>query len=180
MARVAIKLTPKHTGGYSARKRIPTDVLAEYSRQFSKSAEERFTTGPDVSLATAKVQAHEWLAEIESRIASIRAARRGGGRALTSKQALALAGEWYVWFVRRHEEAPGTAGHWQARWLALLDDLEELAPPAVQACRPRAFDARLEQRHGSRFVNIRAHSRRRQHHGPHNSQSAPANWLQGR
>jgi hypothetical protein len=107
MARVAIKLTPKHTGGYSARKRIPADVSAEYSRQFSKSAEERFTTGPDVSHATAKTQIHEWLAEIESRIASIRAARRGGGRALTKKQALALAGEWYVWFVKRHEDAPG-------------------------------------------------------------------------
>ena len=133
MPRVVINLKPKHNGGYSHRKRIPVDVRDEYARQFGKRSEEWFTTSTDVSLPAAKTRYLEWAAEIQSRFASIRAARKGGGRALTKKQALGLAGEWYVWFVKRHEDAPGTPEHWQARWLALLDDLEEPAPPAVQA-----------------------------------------------
>lgn len=133
MPRVVTKLTPKQTGGYSARKRIPADVREEYSRQFDKSSEEWFTTANDVSFATAKTLFHEWSAEIGSRFASIRAMRKGGGLALTRKQALALAGKWYGWFVKRHEDAPGDPARWWSRWSGLLDDLEELAPTAVRA-----------------------------------------------
>ena len=31
---------------------------------------------------------------------------------MTHRQAHALAGEWYVWFVRRHEDEPGTEEQW--------------------------------------------------------------------
>ncbi|MGA8698261.1 MAG: helicase associated domain-containing protein, partial [Xanthobacteraceae bacterium] len=40
-------------------------------------------------------------------------ARRGEGQSLTQRQALALAGEWYNWYVARHEENPGTLEHWR-------------------------------------------------------------------
>ena len=52
-------------------------------------------------------------AEIETRIATLRARRNGEGQPLTRLNAIALAGRWYSWFVRQHEAAPGQAKHWR-------------------------------------------------------------------
>ena len=127
---VALKLSPKRSGGFTARKRIPKDVRAEYSRLYGKSSEEWFTVGP-IPAGDARIKAHEWSAEIEMRIANIRAATTGSGHSLSRREALALAGEWYTWFVARYEDEPGDPQRWKAAWLNLLDDLEELAPKAV-------------------------------------------------
>jgi integrase len=132
MPRVAIKLTPKPTGGFSARKRIPQDVRVEYERLYNISSEEWFSSGP-VTAAEARRTTQEWSAGIETRIANIRAERRGVGLSLSRTQAAALAGEWYSWFVQRHEEAPGDPERWAARWLGVLEDLDDLAPAAVRA-----------------------------------------------
>src|SRR5262245_10257230 len=132
MPRVALKLSPKRSGGFTARKRIPSDVCAEYSRLYGKSSEEWFTVGP-VPAGDARSKAHEWSAEIEMRIANIRAARTGNGQSLSHKEARGLTGEWYSWFVARHEDEPGDQQLWRARWLSFLDDLEECAPEAVLA-----------------------------------------------
>jgi integrase len=72
----------------------------------------------------ARAQHREWLSEIESRIANIRAEKKGEGRLLTSKDARALAGEWYRWFTERHLERALSAGHW--------DDLLERVGDAVR------------------------------------------------
>ncbi len=132
MPRVAIKLTPKQTGGFSARKRIPQDVRAEYERLYTISSEEWFSSGP-ATAAEARRKAQEWSAGIETRIANIRAERRGIGLSLSRTQAAALAGEWYKWFILRHEEEPGDPERWVSRWLGLLDDLGDLAPASVRA-----------------------------------------------
>ena len=132
MPRVALKLTPKASGGFYARKRIPEDVRDEYARQYGKSAEERLSIKP-TDASSARREAQEWGAEIDTRFDNIRAARTGSGQPLSRKQALALAGEWYRWFVARYEEAPGDPRQWEGRWLSLLDELEELAPSAVRA-----------------------------------------------
>ena len=68
---------------------------------------------------------------VESRIEAIRAAKRGEGQSLTQRQALALAGEWYVWYVARHEENPGPVEHWRSMWDALIFHMEEHAPDWV-------------------------------------------------
>jgi hypothetical protein len=73
MPHVALKLSPKQSGGFTARKRIPKDVRAEYSRLYGKSSEEWFTVG-SIPAGDARREAHEWCAEIEMRIANIRAA----------------------------------------------------------------------------------------------------------
>ena len=44
----------------------------------------------------------DWETEVEARIEAIRAERTGQGVSLTARQARALAGEWYEWFVARH------------------------------------------------------------------------------
>ena len=131
MPRVAaLKLTPKANGGWSARKRIPADVAAEYERQYGKSSEEWFSCAP-MRAGDAGRKAAEWRIEIETRIANIRAARTGVGRTLSRQEALALAGDWYRWFVGRHEADAGDPRGWEAHWLNYWDDLEELAPKSV-------------------------------------------------
>src|SRR5262249_61231947 len=65
----------------------------------------------------------------KGQIAAIRAAKRGEGQSLTQRQALALAGEWYVWYVARHEENPGPIEHWRGVLGVLYDPLQEPAPP---------------------------------------------------
>jgi hypothetical protein len=64
-------------------------------------------------------------------MSAIRAAHRGEGQSLTQRQALALAGEWYNWYVARHEENPGPIEHWRSMWDALIFHLEEHAPDWV-------------------------------------------------
>src|SRR5262249_4415877 len=62
---------------------------------------------------------------------TIRAAQKGEGQSLTQRQAFALAGEWYAWYVGRHEENPGTPKKWNDLWVALIDRLEDHAPDHV-------------------------------------------------
>ncbi len=94
MARVATKLSPTKSGGFSARKRIPADVQAEYERLYGLRCEERFNSG-HVGVILARQKHREWLTTIEGRIATIRAERSGEGRPLTPQQARGLAGDWY-------------------------------------------------------------------------------------
>jgi integrase len=100
MPRVATKLAPAHKGGFIARKVIPSDVRDEYAKLYGPRTEERLNTGP-LPLSLARARHRDWSSEIEARIANIRAARKGEGRALTPKEARALAGEWYHWFTAR-------------------------------------------------------------------------------
>jgi hypothetical protein len=113
MARVETQLRPTKRGGWTARKKIPADVRAEYKRLYSISSEEWFNSGVvPLTLATAK--AREWLTEIETRITNIRAGRNGGGQELTPMKARALAGELYFWFRDRYLARNRTVGHWEA------------------------------------------------------------------
>ena len=105
-------LKQSKSGAYSARKGIPKDVRAEYQRLFGPGWEAKFSRPPATPRAEAKKQYGEWLADVESRIQTIRAAMHGEGQSLTQRQAFALAGEWYVWYVGLHEENPGTPGKW--------------------------------------------------------------------
>jgi hypothetical protein len=55
----------------------------------------------------------EWEAEIETRIATLRAKKNGEGQPLTRLNAIALAGRWYTWFLGQHESDPRPAKRWQ-------------------------------------------------------------------
>jgi integrase len=113
------------------RKAIPKDVRAEYQRLYGQRWEAKLTLPAGMKPQEAKVRVSEFMADVESRIAAIRAAQRGEGQSLTQRQAFALAGEWYSWYVARHEENPGTVEHWQVMWDALIFHLEEHAPDWV-------------------------------------------------
>jgi integrase len=128
------------SGSYFARKGIPKDVRAEYKRRYRAGWEAKFFLPAKTPLPEAKARHQEWLAEVETQIAALRAAARGGGQSLSQRQAYALAGEWYLWFVSRHEENPGTPEHWQIAWDNLISLIEEGIPYWAQGETYRHLD----------------------------------------
>jgi hypothetical protein len=74
----------------------------------------------------------EWVAEFYRRIEAIRAAKRGDGIDLNRKDALALAGEWYSWFVELHEDKPGKPEEWEAEQWSIIDAMLLHAPEYVR------------------------------------------------
>jgi hypothetical protein len=125
---------PRRTksGADVVRQIIPTDVREEYQRLYGKAWKERWRAKPGTPLAEQKRQCAEWLAEIARRIGAIRAAQRGEGIDLSRKDALGLAGEWYSWFVSRHEDDPGKPELWDAEQWRILDAMLLHAPEHVQ------------------------------------------------
>ena len=125
--------TPRRSrsGSITARKVIPKDVRAEYKHLYGVSSEAKLSVPAGTPAHEAKILVSDFLAEVETRIATIRAAQRGEGQSLSQRQAFALAGEWYVWYVGRHEENPGTAEHWHTMWDVLILELESHASPEV-------------------------------------------------
>jgi integrase len=111
------------------RKGIPKDVRGDYEKLYGQRWEAKLTL--PAGTKDAKVRISEFTSEVESRIATIRAAKRGEGQPLTQRQAFALAGEWYIWFIAQHEENPGTAEHWGMMWEVLIARLEDHAPDWV-------------------------------------------------
>lgn len=156
MPRVATKLTSTKNGGFTARKRIPEDVQDAYADLYGARWEARLTL--DAMPATlARARHREWLTEIESRIRNLRAETNGEGRSLTPKEARALSGEWYRWYLEKHQVRPQSAEHWEfvrdqineALADAVgpyrdhkqeIDDVWEVVPEARQAVRPMLAD----------------------------------------
>jgi integrase len=108
-----VALTRNKSGEYIARKGIPKDVRQAYAKLFGVGWEVRLTLPAHLNESTAKAKHGEWLAEIETRIETLRATANGKGQPLTQQQAHALAGRWYHWFTRQYEANPGTPKHWR-------------------------------------------------------------------
>jgi integrase len=128
-----VKLRQDNKGNYSARKRLPDDVREEYGRLYGAHHEAKFSAPSSVGSEVARQRFHEWDADVTSRIAAIRAAQRGEGIELNHKDAVALAGEWYNWFVSQHEANPGKPEHWDVGLDLIIDKLLDYAPDEVRA-----------------------------------------------
>lgn len=100
-------------GRWFARKGIPEDVRVEYQRLYGVKREAHLKLPADTPWHEAKTRKAEWEAEVETRIATLRAQRNGQGQPLTKLNAIALAGRWYNWFVKQHEDDPGPAKRWR-------------------------------------------------------------------
>ncbi len=109
----------RKTGDWVARKGIPADVRVEYQRLYGQRWETLFRAKAGTPQSEARRQFTDRLADTEGRIAVLRAAGQGEGRALTRREAHALAGEWYKWFVGRFEDQPGDEQGWSVA-LAVL------------------------------------------------------------
>jgi hypothetical protein len=97
-----VALRQDKNGNFVARKRLPSDVSEEYGRRYGQRVEAKFFTPAKQGAACAKRLFRDWETEVDARIAAICAERTGEGLALTPRQARALAGEWYAWFIARH------------------------------------------------------------------------------
>lgn len=100
-------------GDWLSRKAIPEDIRDAYRLGHGVSREERFRRPGSLPQARAVAELRDWDAMVSGRIDALRAQREGRGRDLTQREAHALAGQWYLWFVARHEEEPGPASQWE-------------------------------------------------------------------
>ncbi|WP_072817396.1 hypothetical protein [Bradyrhizobium erythrophlei] len=99
---------------YSSRKAIPVEVLEAYRHTYGlKGWEERLTLPSGLPRYEAIRRHKEWLVEIETRIAKLRAAAKGEAQPLTRTEALALAGRWYAWFIEHHQKDLRLPSHWR-------------------------------------------------------------------
>ena len=106
-------LTRAPNGDWFARRMIPPDVRGAYKATFGVSQEARFRSPAGTREGQAKQEFRDWDAEVSSRIERLRAEARGEGLStLTHRQAHALAGQWYGWFVGQYEEEPGDPEQW--------------------------------------------------------------------
>ena len=103
---------------------MPLDVRDEYAKLYGPRTEERLKTGP-MQNVLARAKHREWSSEIEARFANIRAEREGKGSTLTPKEARALAGEWYEWFIGRMATNNWSAEVWgDYQWFVRLENME--------------------------------------------------------
>ena len=115
------------SGAFKARKSIPKDVRDEYQALYGVRWEELFHAPAGCSSQQAKVLRSEWEGRIDSRIKALRAKQRGEGHDLTQRDARALAGEWYRWFISQYEESPGRPRDWEGLCWDFEDDVQEAA-----------------------------------------------------
>ena len=113
MALRMVSLSRAADGRWFARKGIPEDVREEHARLYGYRREAQLKLPADTPRHEAKTRLAEWEAEIETRIATLRAKKNGEGQPLTKLNAIALAGRWYKWFVKRPEADPGPPKRWE-------------------------------------------------------------------
>jgi hypothetical protein len=113
MAVRMVALNQLKNGQFLSRKVIPVDVRDAYARLFGVRREAQLRQSADTPRQAAKTRHAEWTAEIETRIATLRAEARGEGQPLTKLNAIALAGRWYNWFVGQYEDDPGPQRRWR-------------------------------------------------------------------
>jgi integrase len=119
----------KKSGKWFARKGIPKDVRAAYHALYRRGHEELFSAPASESFTRAKALKGAWEAEIENRIAALRAGAQGQSRDLTQVQAQALAGRWYQWWVGLHlENDLGDPFDWAQRIELLADEAVDATP----------------------------------------------------
>ncbi len=100
-----------------------------HARHYAVSWEEKLNIPAGTSLHEAKARCGEWIADIENRIATLRAAANGEGQPLTKHNAHALAGRWYSWFLAQHESDSESHQHWASMGEHLIwDIIYPLAP----------------------------------------------------
>ncbi|WP_247547497.1 HNH endonuclease signature motif containing protein [Bradyrhizobium sp. 177] len=121
-------------GRWFARKGVPADVREEYQRLYGTKREAHLRLPAGTPKHEAKARLGEWEAEVETRIATLRAQRNGEGQPLTNLNAIALAGRWYNWFVKQHEDDPGPPKRWrEAADYFVWDVLRDEAPDSYEA-----------------------------------------------
>ncbi|EGD60847.1 integrase family protein [Novosphingobium nitrogenifigens DSM 19370] len=112
MALRMVRLTRSLSGRWAARKVIPADVREAYGQ-----GEAKRTWDAGLTEGQAKAAMAAWLAEIENRIAALRAVAKPADTLpaldLSQRECRALAGLWYEDLKARYEANPGDAEGWR-------------------------------------------------------------------
>lgn len=127
-----VNLRQDSKGNFIARRRLPDDVRAQYGRLYGARHEAKFSTPAATDKHEALRKFHEWQAEVEGRIQSIRKAQRGEGIDLDRKNASALAGEWYHWWVARYEKTDVSPQAYERVLWDIIEHMREFAPDEVR------------------------------------------------
>lgn len=138
-----VALNIDKNGGWIARKVIPADARLEYKRLYGVRREAVLRVPKGTSKLQAKATFAQWLIEVETRIERIRAVAAGEGQPLTVRDAQALSGRWYHFFLARHDDDPGSVEYWADRKEHLTErvwyphaPLEHLDDPHADASWP--------------------------------------------
>lgn len=112
MALRMAKLYRTQSGRWASRKVIPKDVREAYGK-----GEEKPTWDASLTEGQAVAAYASWLAEVENRIAALRAAAKPADTLpaldLSQRECRALAGLWYDDLKARYEANPGDAEGWR-------------------------------------------------------------------
>jgi hypothetical protein len=100
------------SGAFKDRIRLPEDVRREYQALYGPAWEEKFRSAAGTPPDKARAEHAAWAAKVKGRISRLRDNKSGKGVDLTQRQADALAGDWYRWFVEKHQDNPGQARQW--------------------------------------------------------------------
>ncbi|UYQ73977.1 hypothetical protein OF122_09530 [Pelagibacterium flavum] len=138
------KLSKAPNGDWFARKVIPADVRDAYQAAFGVRQEERFRCPQGTTQGRVKIEFTEWVAEIEGRVAKLRAVVVGERQELTQKQIHALVGRWYDWFVAQYDESPLSPEAWESLFERYEDALSAASGNSLGAPEEQeeGFDAR--------------------------------------
>lgn len=105
----------------------------------------------------AKQEFRDWDAEVIGRIDRPRLKAGGDGLILTHRAAHALAGEWHLWFIARHEDEPCTREGWdslveaqESAYMRYGDDVPD------SLCLPRSLALRQSRALSSLSTLLRA------------------------
>lgn len=115
------KLYRTQSGRWASRKVIPKDVRAAYGQ-----GEAKRTWDAALTEGQAKAAMAAWLAEVENRIAALRAAAKPADTLpaldLSQRECRALAGLWYDDLKARYEANPGDAEGWRIAQEEVIPD----------------------------------------------------------
>jgi hypothetical protein len=146
-----VNLRRDSSGHFVARKRLPDDVREAYGRRYGARFEAKFFRRKSTGSKAASRAFVDWQETVAGRIAAIRAEQRGDGIDPEPRDAAALAGEWYHWFVARYEKELGDhVAYDEAIW-EIIDDMRDLAPEEIIST--------TWQRHSRNFLGTRSISR---------------------
>ncbi len=127
-----VELQQDSNGNYRARKRLPDDVREDYGRLYGARHEAKFFAKASDGRLAALQEFRTWDAEVTRRIDTIRKGQRGDGIDLSRKDTVALAGEWYTWFVEWHEKATHKPEAYVVALWEIIDRMQQYAPDEVR------------------------------------------------
>jgi hypothetical protein len=149
-----VSLRQDSRGNFFARKRLPNDVREEYGSLYGARFEAKFSARASLGKQVAQLRFHQWATEVDQRIEAIRKDQRGEGIDLDREQAAALAGEWYLWFVAKHENEDADPEAYEEVLWNIIEAMREFAPEEVrqQPLRDMRWARDPEARQGVRAV----------------------------